>query len=69
MQLFIARQLFIFAMYMFHARIGKAMAVNADIFVQTMDLVDSLFTGTRRDQWKLKVCNLTESYMKEIYRG
>ena len=78
MQLFIARQLFICAMYLFHARIGKAMVRSMEYYAETMHLISVLFLNKKqRADWERKAHNLMVSYaddefhkvMKEIRRG
>ena len=78
MQLFIARQLFIFAMYFFHARIGKAMYRSMKYYAETMHLISVLFPNEKqRTAWEQRANNLMLSYsdqefrrvMKEIRRG
>ena len=78
MQLFIARQLFICAMYLFHARIGKAMMRSMEYYAETMHLIGVLFPKEeQRMAWETKAHNLMFSYadaefrkvMKEIRRG
>ena len=78
MQLFIARQLFIFAMYFFHARIGKAMYRSMEYYAETMHLISVLFPNKqKRAAWEQRANNLMLSYsdqefrrvMKEIRRG
>ena len=78
MKLFFARQLFIFCMYLFHARIGKAMVRSMEYYMQTMDLIRVLFPNKeQRAAWESKAHNLMCSYadaefrkvMKEMRRG
>ena len=78
MQLFIGRQLFIFAMYFFHARIGKAMFRSMEYYAETMHLISVLFPNKQqRTAWEQRANNLMNSYadsefrrvMKEIRRG
>lgn len=78
MQLFIARQLFIFAMYFFHARIGKAMLRSMEYYAETMHLISVLFPNKQqRAAWEQRANNLMNSYadqefrrvMREIRRG
>ena len=78
MQLFIGRQLFIFAMYFFHARIGKAMFRSMEYYAETMRLISVLFPNKKqRADWESKAHNLMVSYaddefrrvMKEMRRG
>ena len=78
MQLFIARQLFIFAMYLFHARIGKAMFRSMEYYAETMHLISVLFPNKKqRAAWEQRAHNLMVSYaddefrrvMKEMRRG
>ena len=78
MQMFFARQLFIFAMYLFHARIGKAMFRSMEYYAETMRLIGVLFPKEeQRVAWETKAHNLMVSYaddefrrvMKEMRRG
>ena len=78
MQMFFARQLFIFAMYLFHARIGKAMCRSMEYYAETMHLISVLFPNKdQRESWESKAHNLMCSYadtefgkvMKEMRRG
>ena len=78
MQMFIARQLFICAMYLFHARIGKAMYRSMGYYAETMRLISVLFPNEqKRAAWEQRANNLMLSYsdqefrrvMKEMRRG
>ena len=78
MKLFFARQLFIFCMYLFHARIGKAMCRSMEYYAETMHLISVLFPNKeQRAAWECKAHNLMVSYaddefrkvMKEMRRG
>lgn len=78
MQLFVAQYLFICAMYLFHARIGKAMCRSMEYYAETMHLISILFPNKKqRADWEQRAHNLMVSYaddefrrvMKEIRRG
>lgn len=78
MQLFIARQLFIFVMYFFHSIIGKRMLRSMEYYAETMHLISVLFPNKQqRAAWEQRANNLMNSYadqefrrvMKEIRRG
>ena len=78
MQLFIARQLFIFVMYFFHSIIGKRMLRSMEYYAETMHLISILFPNKKqRADWERKAHNLMVSYaddefrrvMKEMRRG
>ena len=78
MQLFIARQLFICAMYLFHSIIGKRMVRSMEYYAETMRLISILFPNKKqRADWESKAHNLMVSYaddefrrvMKEMRRG
>ena len=78
MQMFFARQLFIAFVYLFHARIGKAMVRSLSYYAETMHIVSVLFPNKeQRAAWESKMHNLMCSYadaefrkvMKEIRRG
>ena len=78
MQLFIARQLFIFVMYFFHSIIGKRMLRSMEYYAETMRLISILFPNKKqRADWESKAHSLMVSYaddefrrvMKEIRRG
>ena len=64
MQLFIAQQFFVCAMYLFHSIIGKRMLRSFSYYMETMNLIDCLFTGKRNYQWKVRAINLRNSYKK-----
>lgn len=69
MQLFIARQLFIFAMYFFHARIGKAMCRSMEYYAETMHLISILFPNKKQcADWERKAHNLMVSYADDEFR-
>ena len=78
MQLFIARQLFIFVMYFFHSIIGKRMLRSMEYYAETMHLISILFPNKKqRADWEQRAHNLMVSYaddefrrvMKEMRRG
>ena len=78
MQLFFSRQIFVFCMYFFHARIGKRMLRSMEYYAETMHLIEVLFPNKKqRAAWERKANNLMQSYaedefrkvMKEIRRG
>lgn len=69
MQLFIAQQVFACAMYLFHSIIGKRMLRSFSYYMETMDLIDCLFTGKRNYQWKVRAINLMDSYAKQEVRS
>lgn len=78
MQVFIARQLFICALYLFHSIIGKRMVRSMEYYMQTMHLISVLFPNKKqRAVWERKAHNLMVSYaddefrkvMKELRRG
>ena len=78
MELFIARQLFICAMYLFHSIIGKRMLRSMEYYMETMHLISLLFPNKKqRAAWEQRSNNLMNSYadsefrrvMKEIRRG
>lgn len=78
MQLFIARQLFIFVMYFFHSIIGKRMLRSMEYYAETMHLISVLFPNKQqRAAWEQRANNLMNSYadsefrrvMREIRRG
>ena len=64
MQLFIAQQVFTCAMYLFHSIIGKRMLRSFSYYMDTLHLIDCLFTGKRNYQWKVRAINLRNSYKK-----
>lgn len=69
MQLFIAQQFFICAMYLFHSLIGKRMLRSFSYYMETMNLIDCLFSGKRNYQWKVRAINLMNSYAKQEVRS
>lgn len=66
MQLLIARTLFVCVIFLFHRVIAKRMHASFGYFMQTMDLIDQLYSGVDNYRWKTRVFNLMESYSKEF---
>lgn len=69
MSRYLARFIFLCAMYLFHSIIGKRMLRSFSYYMETMNLIDCLFTGKRNYQWKVRAINLMNSYAKQEVRS
>lgn len=59
---YIARFIFLCALFIMKKRIAKAMWKNADYYVQTMLLIDSLWDKPQAFAWQTRANNLMLSY-------